>query len=274
MTLFQAIITAIVGVFSEVFPVAGGAHRSLLEFFFGWDVSHPKLIGATDLGLFFALLFTLRHDLASHMSSLIQVVVYRKKPRAMDERMPIFVLISIVAPIVAFIFFRQQPVLPTENPYLFAGLLAFSAVPMAFLDSYTKKNKSIYDWNALDAALIGVGSATLAIPEIGRTAGAFTVSALRNYSREGAGKFILYIATPLSALGAWYHLKGPGAVLAVSEFSKAYFYVALIVSTLAGVFAIHVFLSQLKTVTLMRYAIYRALLAAAVIGIHFYRNSG
>ena len=274
MTLFQAIITAVVGVFSEIFPVAGGAHRSLLEFFFGWDVSHPRLIGATELGLCLSLVFSLRHDIASHLSSLIQIIAYRKKPMAMDERMPIFVLIAIVAPIVAFFFFRQLPVLPAENPYLFAGLLGLSTIPMAFLDGYTKKNKSIYDWNALDAALIGVGSAALAIPEVGRTAGAFTISALRNYSREGAGKFILYVATPLSALGAWYNLRGPGSILAVSEFPKVYFYAAVVVSTLSGVFAIHLFLNQLKTVTLMRYAIYRALLAAAVVGIHFYRSSG
>ncbi len=273
MTLFQAIITAVVGVFSEIFPVAGGAHRSLLEFFFGWDVSHPRLIGATELGLFLSLAFTLRHDMASHFSSLIQVIVYRKKPRAMDERMPIFVLIAMVVPVLAFFFFRQLPVLPAENPYLFAGLLGLSGIPMAFLDNYTKKNKSIYDWNALDAALIGIGSAALAVPEIGRATGAFTVSALRNFSREGAGKFILYIATPLSGLSAWYHLRGPGSVLAVSEFPKVYFYAVVVVSTLAGVFAIHVFLSQLKTVTLMRYAIYRFLLAGAVVGLHLYRTS-
>ncbi len=273
MTLFQAIVTAVVGVFSEIFPVASGAHRSLLEYFFGWDVSNAKLIGATDLGLFLALAFSLRHDMLSHFSSFLQVVLYRKKPMAMDERMPIFVLVAIVLPIVAFFFFRRLPVLPAENPYLFAGLLGLSGIPMAFLDGYTKKNKSIYDWNALDAALVGLGSAALAVPEIGRTAGAFTFSALRNYSREGAGKFILYVATPIAGISAWYHLRGPGSVLSISEFPPLYYYSVVVVSTLAGVVAINVFLNQLKTVSLTRYAIYRALLAAAVLGFHFYRHS-
>ena len=273
MTLVQAIATAIVGVFSEIFPVASGAHRSLLEYFFGWDVSSPRLTGATELGLFLALVFSLRHDLLSHISSFIQVIVYRKKPMAMDERMPIFVLVGIIAPILAFFFLRRSPILPSENPYLFAGVLALSAVPMAFLDGYTKKNKSIYDWNALDAGLIGIGSAALAIPEVGRAAGAFTISAFRNFSREGAGKFMLYIATPLAGIAAWYDLNGPGSTLALTEFPKLYFYAVVVVSTLAGVFAIHVFLNQLKAITLMRYAIYRVLLAAAVVGVHFYRTS-
>lgn len=274
MTLFQAIVTAIVGVFSEIFPVAAGAHRSLLEYFFGWDVSSAKLIGATDLGLFLALAFSLRHDMLSHFSSLLQVILYRKKPMAMDERMPIFVLVGIVLPIAAFLLFRQLPVSPAENPYLFAGLLGLSGIPMAFLDGYTKKNKSIYDWNALDAALLGLGSAALAAPEIGRATGAFTLSALRNYSREGAGKFMLYVATPLAALSAWYHLHGPGSVLSISEFPSLYYYAVVVVSTLAGIVAINVFLNQLKTVSLTRYAVYRAILAAAVLGLHFYRNSG
>lgn len=272
MTLFQAIVTAIVGVFSEILPVGSGAHRSLLEYFLGWDVSNPRLIGATELGLCLALAFTLRHDLLSHISSLVQVVVYRKKPRAMDERMPIFVLIAIVAPVLAFVFFRQSPILPGANPILFACVFGLSAIPMAFLDNYTKKNKSIYDWNALDAALVGIGSAALAFPEAGRATGALTLTAFRNFSREGAGKFTLYIATPLAGLAAWYDLKGPGAALAVSELPSLYFYVVVVVSTLSGIFAIHVFLSQLKTVTLMRYAVYRLLVAGAVVGFHFYQN--
>jgi undecaprenyl pyrophosphate phosphatase UppP len=270
MTLFQAIVTAIIGVFSELFPVASGAHRSLLEYFLGWNVSNPHLTGATELGLFLGLIFVLRHDLLSHTSSLIQVIVYRKKPRAMDERMPFFVMVGVIAPIVAFFFFRQAPILPAENPLLFAGVLALSGVPMAFLDNYTKKNKSIYDWNALDAALVGIGSAALAIPEVGRATGAFTLSAMRNFSREGAGKFILYITTPLMGISAWYNLRGPGSTYAVSEFPSHYFYITTVVATLAGVFAIHVFLGQMKTVTLMRYAIYRFLLAAAVLGFHFF----
>jgi undecaprenyl-diphosphatase len=272
MTLFQAIITAIIGVFAEIFPVGAGAHQSLLEYFFGWNVSNPKLTGATELGLFIALLFSLRHDFLSHTSSLIEVIVYRKKPRAMDERMPLFVLIAIIPPVLAFLFLRQPAISPVDNAFLFAAVLALSAAPMAFLDYYTKKNKSIYDWNLLDAALIGIGSAALAIPEVGRATGAFTVSALRNFKREGAAKFILYVATPLVGLAAWYHLKGPGSTVALTEFSTLYFYVVLTVSTLAGIFAIHVFLNQMKTVTLMRYAVYRVLLAGAVIAVHFYRN--
>ncbi len=276
MTLFQAIITAIIGVFAEIFPVGAGAHRSLLEYFFGWNVSHPKLLGATELGLFIALLFSLRHDFLSHTSSLIEVIVYRKRPRAMDERMPIFVLIAVLPPVLAFLFLRQSPINPGENPYLFAGVLGLSAIPMAFLDYYTKKNKSIYDWNALDAALIGIGSAALAVPELGRVTGAFTVSALRNYKREGAAKFILYVATPLAGLASWYHLNGPGSTISLSEFSSLYFYVVLTVSTLSGIFAIHVFLNQMKTITLMRYAVYRALLAAAVLAKAYFlsRPSG
>lgn len=274
MTLFQAIVTAVIGVFSEIFPVGAGAYQSLLEFFFGWNVSSPQLTGAIDLGFCLGLAFTLRHDLLSHLSSFLQVIVYRKKPRAMDERMPFFILIALFFPVAAFFFARQSPILPSEDPYLFAAIFSLSGIPLAFFDYYTKKNKSIYDWNALDAAFIGLGSAALAVPEIGRTAGAFTFSALRGYSREGAGKFILYVTAPLAALSAWYHLKGPGATLAISEFPKIYFYATLVVATLSTVFAAHVYLSQLKSVTLTRYAIYRALIALAVIGTHFYRNSG
>jgi undecaprenyl-diphosphatase len=274
MTLFQAVVTAVIGAFAEIFPIAPGAHWSLLEYFFGWNSGHPRLQGAVQLGVFAALLVYLRHDVLSQVSSLLQVVIYRKKPRAMDERMPLFVVIAVVFPIVAFLFFRRMPINPSEEPFLFAAVFGLSGIPMAFLDSYTKKNKSIYDWNFLDAALVGLGSATVALPEVGRATGAFTLSAMRNFGREGAAKFILYIATPVIGLSAWYHLEGPGATFAVGEFSLLYFYVTLVVSFLAALFAISAFLSGMAKTSLTRFAVYRVLLAAAVIAVHFLRARG
>jgi undecaprenyl-diphosphatase len=272
MTLFQAVVTAVIGAFAEIYPLAPDAHWSLLEYFFGWNSGHPHLQGAVKLGVFIALLFALRHDFLSHTSSLIQVIVYRKKPRAMDERMPLFVILAAIFPVVAFLFFRQAPIDPSTQPYLFAAVFGLSAVPMAFLDSYTKKNKSIYDWNFLDAALIGLGSAAVAVPEFGRATGAFTFSAMRNYGREGAAKFVLYVSTPVIGVSAWYHLKGPGSTYAVGEFSMLYFYVTLGVSFLAALFAISAFLASLARGTFTRFAVYRILLAGAVVAVHFLRN--
>lgn len=272
MTLFQAIVTAFIGAFAEIFPIAPGAHWSLLEYFFGWNSGHPKLQGAIELGVFAAILVSLRYDFFSHASSLLQVIIYRKRPRAMDERMPLFVIIAAAFPVCAFLFFRQMPIIPSERPYLFAAVFALPAIPMAFFDFYTKKNKSIYDWNFLDAILVGLGSAAVAIPEVGRALGALTFSGMRNFGREGAGKFILYVAAPVCGLSAWYHLEGPGATYAVGEFSKLYFYVTLGVSFLAGLFAVNVFLSGLARVSLTRYAIYRFLLAGAFIAVYFLKN--
>jgi undecaprenyl-diphosphatase len=279
MTLFQAIITAVVGAFAEIFPVGPGAHFTLLEYFFGWNSGHPSLQGAIELGLFLALLFSLRHDFLAQVSSLLQVVVYRKAPRAMDERMPLFVLIAAVFPVAAFLLLHGgaipgldlSPINPAERPYVFAAVFGLCGIPMAFFDGYMRKNKSIYDWNFVDATLVGIGSALVAIPEIGRTTGAFTVSPLRNYSREGAGKFILYVATPVLGLKAWYYLKGAGSAYALGEFPKLYFWATLVVSFAAGLFAITSFLSSLARVSLTRWAIYRLLIAGAVLAVHFMR---
>ncbi len=272
MTLFQAIVAAFIGVFAEIFPLAPGAHQSLLEFFLGWNVSSPALQGTIELGIFLSLLFALRHDLLSHISSFLQIIIYRKRPRAMDEQMPLFVLIAIIAPIAAFFLFRRMPISPLEDPYLFAGIFGLSGLPLAFFDYYTKKNKSIYDWNVLDAALVGIGSAALSIPEIGRTTGAFTLASLRGFNREGAAKFILFIATPVLGVSAWYHLVGPGMTYTVTDFPKLYFYVVLAVSTLASSFAVHVYLNSMAKTPMLRYAIYRILIAGAVVGLHFYRS--
>lgn len=273
MTLFQAIITAIVGVFSEIYPIAPGAHQSLLEYFFGWNVSHPKLQGGIELGIFLSLVITFRHDFAAQISSFIQIIIFRKKPRAMDERMPIFILIALVPSVAAFFFLRQLPVLISSEPLLFAAVFGLSALPMAFFDYYARKSKSLYHLNSLDAALIGIGSAALIFPDVGRTLGAYTFSSMRGYKREAAAKFIFYVATPLIGLSAWYHLRGPGANLSISELPTLYYWVAVGVSFFSSLFLVHVFLNQIQKMSLMRFAIYRLLIAAAIVGLHFYRSA-
>jgi undecaprenyl pyrophosphate phosphatase UppP len=272
MTLFQAILSSIIGVISEIYPIAPGAHQSLLEHFFGWNVSHPRLQGAIELGVLFGLLVALRHDVLAHISALIQIVIFRKKPRAMDERIPVLILLALIPSAAAFFFLRRLPVSISSEPLLFAAIFGLSAIPMAFFDYYSKKMKSIYDWNALDAFLIGAGSAALAIPEIGRTAGAYTLSSALGYRREGAAKFIFYLAIPLMGISAWYHLKGPGSALAISELPTLYFWTSVVVSFFTSLFLIHVFLNQIQRMPLLRFAVYRLLIAGAIVGMHLYRS--
>lgn len=272
MTTFQAVVTAILTAFSELLPISAFAHHHALSFFFGWTPPTGPLLGTIYLGLFLALVVYFRYDFLSFFSQTLQVLIYRRKPTAIDEKLPIFLFVSLLVPAAAWFFLHEQ-IAFSDQPLVVAAVLAASGIPMAFLDSYTRKNKNHYDWNWVDALLLGVGQACFLIPGVGRAAGAFTITAFRNYSREGAAKFIFYAATPmLGAAGVWHLSQTEFHSFAPVELSSLTFWVTLVVSFATGLFVTASFLKQVVRTSLARYAYYRIALAIAIVAVYFIRG--
>jgi undecaprenyl-diphosphatase len=275
MTTFQAIVTAIVTVLSEILPVSSIAHHRALNFFFGWGEPSGPLLGTIYLGLFLALLFVFKYDFLSFFSQTLQVIIYRKRPTAIDEKLPIFVIIALIAPTLVWFLFHYEAATLFESPLLLAGILAISGLPMVFLDNYYKKNKTHYDWNWVDSLVLGLGQAFFIIPGVGRASGALTAAAMRNYSRSGAAKFILYGATPMMGAASYFHLSQTGFhSFAPISLSYLTFWSTLLVSFLTGLLVVHSFIKQMGQGSLWKYAIYRFLLAAAIVVIYFAREQG
>src|SRR5688500_4363467 len=105
MTTLQAVIFAILQGFSEFFPVSAAAHRKLLAYFVGWPEPSGDFMGALYLGSFLAVFLFFIHDWASLLSSLIQVIVYRRKPMTLDERLPFFLILSALPVGFAWYYF-------------------------------------------------------------------------------------------------------------------------------------------------------------------------
>lgn len=272
MTTFQAVVTAVISVFSEIFPVAPAAHEFFLDHFFGWSPPSELLRSALYLGLGSSLVLYFRHDFLSHFSSFLQIVVYHRKPMAIDERMPFFVALSATVSITAWFFLRNQVPTLEEQPVIYASIFMASGLLPWFLDGYTRKNKNHYDWNWVDALLLGIFQSTAILPWVGRTTGALTITFFRNFSREGASKFILYSATPLMIAMCLTHWKANGFQTAGEGVSQLTFFVTTVTSCLAGFFFIHSFLRQIPKVGVKRYAIYRIVLGAAFLAHYFWSN--
>ena len=62
-----------------------------------------------------------------------------------------------------------------------------------------------------------------------------------------------------------------GSAYAVGEFPKLYFWATLVTAFVAGLFAITSFLSGLARTSLARWAMYRIVVAGAVLVVHFLR---
>lgn len=277
MTTFQAIILGIIGGFSGFLPVSANVHHRLAAFFLGWPELSGPALGAVSLGTLISVLIYFRHDWASIISSLLQVILFRKKPMTLDERMSFFLVLTTVPTLGVKIYLADQiPAILRENMLLSAAILAAFALPFIFLDSWGRKNKGMFDWNWLDSFLVGLGAATAIIPGFGAIDGVLIVALARNFNRESAVKFSFYVITPLLALNTYSLLNNLSfkAGPPMPDFSWLSFFIMVLVSGLCGLLAIGGVIKNMERGTFKQYGVYRIVLALVILGFAFWTKKG
>jgi undecaprenyl-diphosphatase len=277
-TTFQAIIYGILHGFTEFLPVSSSAHHILVPYLVGWPEPGAALMGALSLGAMLALLVFFRHDWASIISTFLAVLIYRKKPMTLDERMPIFMAITAAPTAIAWYYFHDQATEAiSSSPLLVAGTLAAFSLPLAVTESMSRKNKNMFDWNGVDALSIGITQLFMILPGCGRMAAQLPGAFIRNYSRLAAVKYCLFASLPiLIATTVHYlrpidfHAQSPGDVTWLS------FIVATVVSMFASLLSIGGIMGQVQRggKGLGGYVVYRLLLAGAVAGVFWMRSRG
>src|SRR4051794_37293269 len=107
MTTFQAIVYGIIHGFTEFLPISARAHQILIPYILSWPEPTGVFGGALALGAFLAVLIYFRHDWASIISSFIQVIIFRKRPMTLDERLPLFIFVSSIPTGAAWYYFHE-----------------------------------------------------------------------------------------------------------------------------------------------------------------------
>lgn len=272
MTTFQAIVYGALHGFTEFFPVSSAAHRILLSHLTGWTEPSGPLLGALSLGSTLALLAYFIHDWLSMISCFLQVVIFRKKPMTLDERMPLFLGIATV-PIACVWYYFHDAIASKldDSPLVVSATLAGFGLLLWFSDSMSRRNKNMYDWNALDALVVGLSQVAGLVPGCGRMGAALTGGFFRNYSREAAAKFSFYAAAPILAASAIAHLKGMSFrdPAPMADLSWLSFYVALLIAFLTSLLAIGAFMKHIVRGGMGQYAVWRVLVAGGVTAAHF-----
>lgn len=273
MTTFEGVVYGLVHGLTELLPLGAGAHHIILPGLFGLTAPEGAALAALSMGTLLALLAYFRHDWASMISSVIRIIAYRKMPMTVDERIPLFVLEATIPPVLAWYYFRD----PIENwittpSHAAAALLGFGVL-LYVSDTIGRKNKGTFDWNWLDALVVGLLQVTALIPGGGPVTAVLLASLIRNYRREAAAKFALFCATPLALGSTLLHLKGVSipAAVAASSLSWITFAVMLIVATAASLLAIGGLMKHVQKKGMGLYSGYRILVGASVLG-WFYWN--
>jgi undecaprenyl-diphosphatase len=274
MSLFQAIVLAIVQGLTEFLPVSSSAHLILI----------PKLLHWPDQGLAF--------DVALHAGTLIAVVVYffrdwveltlaglglhfpsgASVEQVQHNRRMFWYLVAATIPgaIVGFLFEKKiEEYLRDPRPIALAMIGV--ALLMWYAEYVSKLERGMDRLGFADAMTIGVAQSTALFPGVSRSGITITTGLFRGMTREAAARFSFLLSTPLIAGAAAKELPGliklrhtgqldlPISTLAIS----------IAVSAIVGYLVIAFFLRYLQTRTLKIFIYYRILFGIVILLLAF-----
>lgn len=262
MTLFHAVVLAIVQGLTEFLPISSSAHL----WFFPWALHWP------DGGLPF--------DVALHAGTLLAVVLYFlgtwialvlngfgfHYPRTAsaeevqtNRRLFWLLVIGTIPGAIVGALFEKFIEETWRNPGPIAAAMIAVAVLMIVAEATGGFKRVLEFTNLGDAVVIGSAQALALFPGVSRSGITITAGLFRKMTRETAARFSFLLSTPLIAgaaakeLPELMRMHRSGGV----ELSMSTLLIAIAVSAVVGYAVIGFLLRYLQTRTLKIFIVYR-----------------
>ncbi|HZP34232.1 MAG TPA: undecaprenyl-diphosphate phosphatase [Candidatus Acidoferrales bacterium] len=274
MTVFHAIVLAIVQGLTEFLPISSSAHL----WFFPWALHWP------DGGLPF--------DVALHAGTLIAVVLFflgtwvelildglglhypaRATPEQVQMNRRLFWLLvigTIPGGIVGYLFehFIEET---WRNPGPIAAATIAVGLLMWVADSVSGLRRKLEHANLEDAVVIGSAQALALFPGVSRSGITIIAGLWRKMTRETAARFSFLLSTPLIAGAA---LKEVPQLLRMHRYGGvdlplSTLLIAIAVSAISGYAVIGFLLRYLQTRTLKIFVVYRIVFGIVILLLMF-----
>ncbi|MCC6264761.1 MAG: undecaprenyl-diphosphate phosphatase [Bryobacterales bacterium] len=266
MSLYQAVILAILQGLTEFLPISSSAHLALFPWLFGWP----------DQGLTF--------DIALHAGTLLAVLIYFAKDwwhlilwgfGIRTEGAPEYVkenprllwwLAAATVPVgVAGVFLKDMVETSLRSPYVIGTMLILVGVLIGYADTRGKRNKQLGTMSVADILAVGFAQALAVIPGTSRSGITIAAALWRNLDRAAAARFSFLLSTPAIGGAAVVALKDMVESGGVEPGMWTLFAIGISVSAITGILVIGFFLRFLRQNTLRFFVLYRIIFGIIVI---------
>jgi undecaprenyl-diphosphatase len=276
MTLFQAVILAVVQGLTEFLPVSSTAHLVIIPWFFHWP----------ELGVAF--------DVALHVGTLIAVVLYFLRTwieltlnglgmhypasapgETVAKNRRLFWLLVIGTIPAGLVGYEFEHVIEDtlSKPIPIGCAMILVAILMWVVDRAANLDRTISEITLFDSLFIGVAQAFALFPGVSRSGITIMAGLSRKFTREAAARFSFLLATPLIAgaaakeLPILVHMQRAGQL----DISMSTILISIAVSGVVGYAVIAFFLRYLQTRTLNIFIAYRLVFGIVILMLAYFQ---
>jgi undecaprenyl-diphosphatase len=270
----QPVVLGIVQGLGEFLPISSSAHLILVPWFFGWQDHGLTFDLALHLGTLVAVVGYFWRDLLGLVRALPGAARWAIADRASEpqpaERLLISVIIGTIPAVVLGVLLESVVENVFRTQYLMiAGTLTIMGVLLYLADSRSPQRKGLEQITWRDALLIGFAQACALVPGVSRSGGTMTMGRFLALDRSAAARFSFLLSTPITAAAFLVKLDD---LLAIRPEQLPEFFIGVVVSGVIGALSIHFLLGYIRRVGFGIFAVYRVLLAVAIVAVYLLRG--
>jgi undecaprenyl-diphosphatase len=244
-----------------IFPIGVSAHLALLVEFTGWPLPGPATVVATQAGVIVAMLGYFWSDVFDMGTGLVRAAKGKRDPGA---RLAAQLLVSAIAAVAAVLMADYYLAGQGDDRLWIGWLSAGGALCLLAFDRMCMTVKRVEHATIIDMILLGLAQAVALIPGVRNAGAPVTIARLLGYERDEAVRFaMLSGALPLAVVLVKMLVEAhrAGASLAFTRIDLA----AGVVSFVMALASVGSLMSWLRRSTFAPFAVYRLLVAAAVL---------
>lgn len=261
MTTLQIIILAIVQGLTEFLPISSSGHLVLVPYLFEWTDQGLAFDVAVHSGSLVAVCIFFRKDIASLLAGGVQVVTGNVKTP--ESRMALAITLATIPAALAGLLFASWIEQNLREPSVIVYTLAGYGILMALADRFGRHERSMADVGFKAAFIIGCAQALALVPGTSRSGITITAARILGFERQDAARFSFLLSAPVILLAAVYkflELISSGETIAWGQLG-----LGAVVSCVVAYFSIEFFMRVVTRIGLAPFAIYRLLLAGAIL---------
>jgi undecaprenyl-diphosphatase len=265
MSIFQAIVLALVHGITELLPVSSSAHLALAPWLLGWPDRGLTFDIALHFGTLLALLAYFGRD---WLQIVAQAIGFDYSPDADLRLNPTLLWLLVFATVPASIcglVFKKAADTTLRDPVIMGSMLIGVAILMFLAERVGRQDRTISGIGLIDAIAIALAQALAIAPGTSRSGVTITTGLFRGLDRHSAGRFSFLLAMPSIAAAmssAAYDLHAQGGI---PHEMVAPFAAGVLVSAVSGTACIALLMRFLRAHSLRLFAYYRLALGSIIL---------